>query len=171
MKKIYCDTCAHAGQKKEAFKRMTVTSPTSGETAKTKKFNIMDRDDNGFRSIDAEPYQSFHGIDAEPYQSFRSIDAEPYMMKKIYCNSCLGTGEKKEAIKRINLPNGEQHSFCEDCYLDLLIEMNKKADKMLGQVRLYCLRCGHYWTPREKNAPKKCPACNSPYYNKKRQQR
>src|SRR3990167_1682887 len=78
METIYCDPCAHAGQKKEAFKKMTVTSPTSGETAKTKKFNIMDRDDNGFHGIDAEPYQSFHGIDAEPYQSFHGIDAEPY---------------------------------------------------------------------------------------------
>ena len=28
-----------------------------------------------------------------------------------------------------------------------------------------CLRCGHEWIPR-KIEPKKCPKCNSPYWNK-----
>jgi DNA-directed RNA polymerase subunit RPC12/RpoP len=30
-----------------------------------------------------------------------------------------------------------------------------------------CLRCGHLWIPR-RDIPKKCPRCNSPYWNKMR---
>lgn len=33
-----------------------------------------------------------------------------------------------------------------------------------------CLRCGNDWTPRMEG-PKRCPACNSPYWNKPRIER
>lgn len=34
---------------------------------------------------------------------------------------------------------------------------------------LTCLRCGHNWEPRADQPPKFCPRCNSPYWNKPRQ--
>jgi len=35
-------------------------------------------------------------------------------------------------------------------------------------IPLYCNRCGHNWKPRNGD-PKVCPKCNSPYWNKERQ--
>jgi len=31
-----------------------------------------------------------------------------------------------------------------------------------------CERCGHEWTPRNKEEPLVCPKCKSPYWNKPR---
>lgn len=31
--------------------------------------------------------------------------------------------------------------------------------------KLKCTRCGHGWYPRTPESPKKCPKCNSPYWN------
>lgn len=31
-----------------------------------------------------------------------------------------------------------------------------------------CTRCGHTWVPRMRTPAKVCPACKSPYWNKKR---
>ena len=33
---------------------------------------------------------------------------------------------------------------------------------------LKCNRCGHKWFPRSPKEPERCPACNSPYWNKPR---
>ncbi len=46
----------------------------------------------------------------------------------------------------------------------------KKRQKMNGIKVFYleCLRCGHKWLPRRPVAPKACPKCNSPYWNKPR---
>jgi len=33
---------------------------------------------------------------------------------------------------------------------------------------LACLRCGHRWLPNSENAPRVCPLCHSPYWNKLR---
>ena len=35
--------------------------------------------------------------------------------------------------------------------------------------RWNCKRCGHQWIPRSEKEPKVCPKCNSPYWNKERQ--
>ena len=35
-------------------------------------------------------------------------------------------------------------------------------------VKLHCLRCLYDWWPRLETAPKYCPQCNSPYWNKER---
>ncbi len=32
--------------------------------------------------------------------------------------------------------------------------------------RLTCKRCGHAWIPQQLVAPKNCPKCNSPYWDK-----
>jgi rubrerythrin len=44
------------------------------------------------------------------------------------------------------------------------------ADAIQGVIlpKFKCLRCGHNWLPRNENAPKYCPSCNSPYWNKER---
>jgi len=34
-----------------------------------------------------------------------------------------------------------------------------------------CERCGHEWVPREKQEPRVCPKCKSPYWNVPRQDR
>ncbi len=34
-----------------------------------------------------------------------------------------------------------------------------------------CLRCGWRWIPRKPEQPRWCPACNSPYWNRKRVRR
>ena len=31
-----------------------------------------------------------------------------------------------------------------------------------------CERCGHIWAPRDKETPKVCPKCKSPYWNRPR---
>lgn len=31
---------------------------------------------------------------------------------------------------------------------------------------LHCKRCGHKWIPRGNSKPKRCPDCNSPYWDK-----
>jgi predicted Zn-ribbon and HTH transcriptional regulator len=31
-----------------------------------------------------------------------------------------------------------------------------------------CERCAHEWVPREANAPKVCPKCKSPYWDRPR---
>jgi predicted Zn-ribbon and HTH transcriptional regulator len=82
------------------------------------------------------------------------------------CDACLHAGQKKIAIKKITI-GSFTHKFCEDCYIDFLLKMNKEADKLMGQVRLYCLRCGQSWNPRGKK-PKKCPKCTSPYWDRRR---
>ncbi len=33
---------------------------------------------------------------------------------------------------------------------------------------LTCLRCGYTWRPRASTLPRKCPRCNSPYWNRQR---
>ena len=33
---------------------------------------------------------------------------------------------------------------------------------------LQCTRCGYEWIQRQATAPKSCPHCNSPYWNKER---
>lgn len=33
---------------------------------------------------------------------------------------------------------------------------------------LVCNRCGHRWFPRAVSLPKRCAACNSPYWNRPR---
>jgi len=33
-----------------------------------------------------------------------------------------------------------------------------------GLEERHCLRCGYHWVPRNSFAPKKCPACKSPYW-------
>jgi len=39
----------------------------------------------------------------------------------------------------------------------------------LALPRLHCKRCGGKWIPRkDKNLPKKCPKCSSPYWHKAR---
>jgi len=38
------------------------------------------------------------------------------------------------------------------------------------ELNFKCLRCGHRWTPRKpNNAPKVCPKCKSPYWDRPRQ--
>ena len=32
-----------------------------------------------------------------------------------------------------------------------------------------CLRCGHIWWPRTPERPVTCPKCNSPYWDKPRE--
>lgn len=39
---------------------------------------------------------------------------------------------------------------------------------MLQLKFLECNRCFHFWLPRSTLLPKNCPACHSPYWNKKR---
>ena len=34
-----------------------------------------------------------------------------------------------------------------------------------------CLRCAHVWWPRSYNLPRRCPACNSPYWDRPRRER
>lgn len=38
--------------------------------------------------------------------------------------------------------------------------------KKISLPKLHCLRCGHNWIPRKETPPKRCPKCNSPYWNK-----
>ena len=33
---------------------------------------------------------------------------------------------------------------------------------------LFCKRCGHHWLPRSPQLPTRCPACQSPYWNRAR---
>jgi len=33
-----------------------------------------------------------------------------------------------------------------------------------------CSRCGYVWIPRQEDAPKTCPKCRSPYYDRPRRQ-
>jgi len=33
---------------------------------------------------------------------------------------------------------------------------------------LKCTRCGYAWVQRKLTSPKRCPACNSPYWDKER---
>ena len=83
------------------------------------------------------------------------------------CDPCKAAGEKNEAIKKVSAGD-ETHYFCEDCYLDFLLGMNKKADELIGQLRLYCLRCVHSWPPRGSEKPRICPKCKSPYWDRKK---
>jgi putative FmdB family regulatory protein len=42
---------------------------------------------------------------------------------------------------------------------------------MVEKVQLWgyrCTRCGHEWLPRSDAAPKNCPHCKSPYWDKPR---
>lgn len=36
-------------------------------------------------------------------------------------------------------------------------------------VKNKCTRCGHEWVQRKIIAPKTCPKCKSPYWNKQKQ--
>ena len=41
----------------------------------------------------------------------------------------------------------------------------------MGEVTLKgykCERCGHVWLPKEQGAPKVCPHCKSPYWDRPR---
>lgn len=41
----------------------------------------------------------------------------------------------------------------------------------MGKVKLdgfVCERCGHTWLPREKEEPRVCPRCKSPYWDRPR---
>jgi rubrerythrin len=44
-----------------------------------------------------------------------------------------------------------------------------KPKRVKGIKYLHCLRCQHDWLPRSEELPKNCPSCNSPYWNKKYQ--
>jgi len=37
--------------------------------------------------------------------------------------------------------------------------------------RLRCTRCTYTWVPRKETAPKHCPKCKSPYWDKPRGQK
>ena len=37
------------------------------------------------------------------------------------------------------------------------------------RLGLFCRRCGHKWRVRGETAPRFCPDCNSPYWDKERQ--
>ena len=42
----------------------------------------------------------------------------------------------------------------------------------MGEITLKgykCERCGHKWIPREKEKPRVCPKCKSPYWDRKRE--
>ncbi len=42
--------------------------------------------------------------------------------------------------------------------------------KMVPIMGYRCERCGHEWVPRDKDqAPKVCPHCKSPYWDRPRQ--
>jgi len=42
--------------------------------------------------------------------------------------------------------------------------------KMIQIMGYRCERCGHEWVPRDKDqAPKVCPHCKSPYWDRPRQ--
>ena len=42
-------------------------------------------------------------------------------------------------------------------------------DNQAGSVlRKECLRCGYSWWPRSTDAPKRCPKCTSPYWDRPR---
>ena len=38
----------------------------------------------------------------------------------------------------------------------------------LSVLKLTCSRCGHEWIPRQEEAPRQCPGCKSPYYDRPR---
>jgi predicted Zn-ribbon and HTH transcriptional regulator len=41
----------------------------------------------------------------------------------------------------------------------------------MGEVTLKgykCERCGHVWLPKEQEAPRVCPKCKSPYWDRPR---
>lgn len=46
-------------------------------------------------------------------------------------------------------------------------------DYLMANIKLEgykCERCGHTWVPREKDKPKVCPKCKSPYWDTPRKQ-
>jgi predicted Zn-ribbon and HTH transcriptional regulator len=54
-------------------------------------------------------------------------------------------------------------------FIDKVILGTNPNDYRRNQIilsTLKCLRCGHDWIPRRRAAPKVCPNCKSPYWNK-----
>lgn len=55
-------------------------------------------------------------------------------------------------------------------------ELRKQIDTLAGistwvpeiESKLICKRCGYEWPPRINTLPKRCPACQSRYWNKER---
>ena len=50
-------------------------------------------------------------------------------------------------------------------------EREREVAKKNTNDPVKCLRCGWKWIPRKPETPTWCPACNSPYWNRKRVRR
>ena len=49
--------------------------------------------------------------------------------------------------------------------------MNAKTVKdVLAPLTMKCVRCGHMWLRRVVTQPVKCPKCQSPYWDRPKQQ-
>lgn len=55
-------------------------------------------------------------------------------------------------------------------YAIIVIPTSKWQEFIQNGLRRTCARCGYQWQQRGKTTPKWCPHCNSPYWNKPRQQ-
>jgi len=50
-----------------------------------------------------------------------------------------------------------------------LKEVKNIMEETIVLKRYTCERCGHKWLPRREEKPRVCPNCNSPYWDRPRQ--
>ena len=113
--------------------------------------------------------------DWQKWKAFAGVIADDTYEDYVDALDTIKQGMEAQGYNVIYIPFDEEDfkKFCKEKNLPLKTprEVIAARSAWAGFQRLptlHCLRCGHDWYPRSPEAPKQCPKCRSPYWNRPR---